>query len=60
MTQRKQTILDTIVPLGTPLLQNAKHLLEKELQYDSQHGCSVTDDIEKIIEALEFDLGEEE
>lgn len=54
MTQRKQTILDTII-----LLQNAKHLLEKELEYD----WSVTDDIENIIEALEFDahemLGEE-
>lgn len=50
MTQRKQTILDTI-----SLLQNAKHLLEKELEYD----YSVTDEIEKIIEALEFDLGEE-
>lgn len=54
MTQRKQTILDTIT-----LLQNAKHLLEKELEYD----YSVTDDIEKIIESLEFDahemLGEE-
>jgi hypothetical protein len=49
MTQRKQTILDTIT-----FLQNAKHLLEKELEY----GYSVTDDIEKIIEALEFDLGE--
>ena len=55
MIQRKQTILDTIT-----FLQNAKHLLEKELEYD----WSVTDDIEKIIEALEFDahemLGEEE
>jgi hypothetical protein len=50
MTQRKQTILATISSL-----QNAKHLLEKELEY----YYSVTDDIEKIIEALEFDLGEE-
>lgn len=49
MTQRKQTIEDTII-----LLQNAKHLLEKELEYD----YSVTDEIEKIIESLEFDLGE--
>ena len=54
MTQRKEAIEDTIT-----LLQQAKYLLEKELHYDSQHGCSVTDDIEKIIEALEFDLGEE-
>ena len=51
MTQRKETIEDTI-----NLLQQAKHLLEKELEYD----YSVTDDIEKIIESLEFDLGEEE
>jgi len=50
MTQHKQTILNTIT-----LLQNAKHLLEKELEYN----WSVTDDIEKIIEALEFDLGGE-
>lgn len=50
MTQRKQTIIDTIT-----FLQNAKYLLEKELEYD----YSVTDDIEKIIEAFEFDLGEE-
>lgn len=51
MTQHKQTIQQTIT-----LLQQAKHLLEKELQYD----YSVTDEIEKIIESLEFDLGEEE
>lgn len=55
MTQSKQTIQHTIT-----LLQQAKHLLEKELQYD----YSVTDEIENIIEALEFDahimLGEEE
>lgn len=50
MTQRKEAIQDTIT-----LLQQAKYLLEKELQYD----CSVTDEIEKIIESLEFDLGEE-
>lgn len=49
MSQRKQIIEDTI-----QLLQNAKHLLEKELQYD----YSVTDEIETIIEHLEFDLGE--
>jgi hypothetical protein len=42
MTQRKQTILDTIT-----LLQNAKHLLEKELE-----GWSVTDEITNIIKAL--------
>jgi hypothetical protein len=30
MTQHKQTIIDTI-----SLLQNAKHLLEKELEYDT-------------------------
>lgn len=55
MTQRKEAIQDTIT-----LLQQAKHLSEKELQYD----YSVTDEIEKIIESLEFDahtmLGEEE
>lgn len=55
MTQYKQTIQQTIT-----LLQQAKHLLEKELQYD----YSVTDEIENIIESLEFDahimLGEEE
>jgi hypothetical protein len=51
MTQRKETIEDAIA-----LLQQAKHLLEKELQYD----YSVTDEIENIIESLEFDLGEEE
>ena len=51
MTQRKETIEDAIA-----LLQRVKHLLEKELQYD----YSVTDEIEKIIESLEFDLGEEE
>ena len=51
MSQRKQTLEDTI-----QLLQNAKHLMEKELQY----GYSVTDDIQTIIENLEFDLGEEE
>jgi len=51
VTQREQTIEDTI-----NLLQQAKHLLEKELQYD----YSVTDEIQNIIEALEFDLGEEE
>lgn len=51
MTQHKQTIQQTIT-----LLQQAKHLLEKELQYD----YNVTDEIEKIIEALEFDLGDEE
>lgn len=50
MTQRKEAIQDTIT-----LLQQAKYLLEKELQYD----CSVTDEIEKIIESLEFDLGDE-
>lgn len=51
MTQCKQTTLETIT-----LLQQAKHLLEKELQYD----YSVTDEIEEIIESLEFDLGEVE
>ena len=55
MSQHKQTIQHTIT-----LLQQAKHLLEKELQYD----YSVTDEIENIIESLEFDahimLGEEE
>lgn len=51
MNQRKQTIQHTIT-----LLQRVKYLLEKELQYD----YSVTDEIEKIIESLEFDLGEEE
>ncbi len=51
MNQRKQIIENTI-----QLLQNAKHLLEKELQYD----YSVTDEIETIIEHLEFDIGEEE
>ena len=50
MTQRKELIEDAIV-----LLQQAKHLLERELQYD----YSVTDEIENIIESLEFDLGEE-
>ena len=39
MTQHKQTILDTIT-----LLQNAKHLLEKELEYD----YSVTEAIFQI------------
>ena len=57
MTQRKETIEDTIT-----LLQQAKHLLEKELQYDTTQ-YSVTDEIENIIESLEFDthimLGEE-
>lgn len=55
MTQRKESIQQTIT-----LLRQAKHLLEKGLQYD----YSVTDEIEKIIESLEFDahimLGEEE
>lgn len=51
MTQRKEAIQDTIT-----LLQQAKYLLEKELQYD----YSVTDEIEKIIESLEFDLGGED
>ena len=51
MTQRKRTLEDTI-----SLLNNAKQLLEKEREYD----YSVTDEIEKIIEALEHDLGEEE
>lgn len=51
MTQRKEAIQDTIT-----LLQQVKYLLEKELQYD----YSVTDEIEKIIESLEFDLGGEE
>lgn len=51
MTQRKETIEDAIA-----LLQRVKYLLEKELQYD----YSVTDEIEKIIESLEFDLGEGE
>jgi len=51
MTQRKEAIQDTIT-----LLQQAKYLLEKELQYD----YSVTDEIEKIIESLEFDLGEDQ
>lgn len=51
MTKNKQTIQHTIT-----LLQQAKRLLEKELQYD----YSVTDEIDKIIESLEFDLGEEE
>ena len=51
MTQREQTIEETI-----NLLQKAKHLLEKELEYD----YSVTDEIQNIIDALEFDLGEEQ
>lgn len=50
MSQHKETIQQTIT-----LLQQAKHLLEKELQYD----YSVTDELENIIESLEFDLGEE-
>ena len=29
------------------------------LHQDAEYDYSVTDDIEKIIEALEFDLGEE-
>lgn len=51
MTQRKEAIQDTIT-----LLQQAKHLLEKELQYD----YTVTDEIENIIESLNFDLGEQQ
>ena len=51
MTQREQTIEDTI-----NLLQKAKHLLEKELEYD----YSVTDEIQNIIDALECDSGEEQ
>lgn len=43
MTQHKQTIQHTI-----SLLQQAKHLLEKELQYD----YSVTDEIENVIKPL--------
>ena len=54
MTQHKQTILDTI-----SLLQNAKHLLEKEMHPDAHYDYVVTDTIEAIIEGLEFDLGEE-
>lgn len=51
MTQRKELIEDTIA-----LLQRVKYLLGKELQYD----YLVTDEIENIIESLEFDLGEDE
>jgi len=51
MSQRKECLEDAINSL-----QKVKHLLEKELQYD----YSVTDDIQTIIEHLEFDLGEME
>lgn len=51
MNERKRDIQQAIY-----LLQNAKHLLERELEYD----YSVTGEIETIIEHLEFDLGEEE
>lgn len=51
MSERKQIIEDTI-----QLLQNAKYLMEKELEY----GYSMTDELENIIDSLEFDLAEEQ
>ncbi len=38
-----------------PKLQGIKELMEKELHYD----WSVTDELTNIIEALEYDLGEQ-
>lgn len=37
-------------------LNQVKHLMEKELHYD----WSATDEIQQLIEHMEFDLGEQE
>ena len=37
-------------------LQDVKHLMEKELHYD----WSMTDELQNMIDALEYDLGETE
>ncbi len=39
-----------------PKLQGIKQVMEKELHYD----WSMTDELQQIIDALEYDLGETE
>lgn len=50
MKSTRTEILEDMIPK----LRGIKEIMEKELHYD----WSVTDEIEAIIEALEFDLGE--
>lgn len=52
MSSLRVEILQDLIPK----LQGIKEVLEKELHYD----WSVTDEVQNIIDALEYDLGEQE
>lgn len=52
MSSARVEILQDLIPK----LQGIKEVLEKELHYD----WSVTDEVQNIIDALEYDLGEQE